>query len=69
MGILMGLILPAGFILLVNALNSKLRSVQDIERASILPVAGISPHSKYENNLVVLENQSLRYRSISWLAF
>jgi len=40
---------------LVNALNTKLRSAQDIERASILPLAGISPHSKYENNLVVLE--------------
>ena len=50
MGILMGLILPAGFILVVVKFETALG--QDIERVHS-PVAGISPHSKYENNLVV----------------
>ena len=53
-GLLAGLIIPAGLILLVNALNTKVRSKVDIEKVTRIPVAGISPHSKYENNLVVL---------------
>ena len=31
-----------------------MRSKVDIEKVTRIPVAGISPHSKYENNLVVL---------------
>ena len=53
-GLLAGLILPAGLILLVNALNTKVRSKVDIEKVTRIPVAGIAPHSKYDNNLVVL---------------
>jgi len=53
-GLLAGFILPAGFILLVNAFNTKVRSRQDIEKVTRIPLAGIAPHSKYESNLVVL---------------
>ena len=53
-GLLLGLILPSGIILLMNALNNKVRSRQDIERNTNIPLGGIAPHSKYESNLVVL---------------
>ena len=53
-GLLVGLILPAGFILLMNALNTKVRSRQDIEKVTNILLAGIAPHSKYDSNLVVL---------------
>ena len=41
-------------LLLANALNTKIRSRQDVERHTSIPIAGIAPHSKYGTNLVVL---------------
>ena len=53
-GFLLGLVLPSGVLLLANALNTKIRSRQDVERHTSIPIAGIAPHSKYGTNLVVL---------------
>ena len=53
-GLLLGLVLPSGILLLASALNTKIRSRQDVERHTSIPIAGIAPHSKYGTNLVVL---------------
>ena len=53
-GLLLGLVLPSGILLLANALNTKIKSRQDVERHTSIPIAGIAPHSKYGTNLVVL---------------
>ena len=54
-GLLLGIVLSAGILLLSNALNTKIRSRQDVERHTTIPIAGFAPHSKYGTNLVVLK--------------
>ena len=60
LGLFFGLSLPAGIVLLMNAANTKVRSRQDVERYTSIPIAGITPHSKHGTNLVVLSKPSLR---------
>ena len=52
--LMIGVALPSSILFLLLALNNKVRSRQDIERKTAIPLAGITPHSKYETNLVVL---------------
>ena len=63
-----GLFVPIVVILLINLLDNKIKSKRDLEKATIVPVAGMIPHSDYGTNLVVLNKSkssiSEAYRSL-----
>ena len=63
-----GLFIPIVVILLINLFDNKIKSKRDLEKATIVPVAGMIPFSDYGTNLVVLNKSkssiSEAYRSL-----
>ena len=49
-----GLFIPIVVILIINALDNKLKSKRDIEKATTVPLAGMIPYSEHETSLVVV---------------
>lgn len=56
LGALIGLIIPAFFILLVEMADNKIHQQEDVERSSPLTIIGNVFHSKSKSDLVVFEN-------------
>lgn len=55
-GFILGLCLPAGFILLVNFFDTRIRTQEDIENNTQLPIVGNIMHSPDAKELIVFEN-------------
>ena len=52
-GLLIGLLIPIGYVVIRDLLNTKIMSKKDIEAVTDIPMLGILGHSKQEDNLVV----------------
>ena len=52
-GLLIGLLIPIGYVVVRDLLNTKIMSKKDIEAITNIPMLGILGHSKQEDNLVV----------------
>ena len=52
-GLLIGLLIPIGYVVVRDLLNTKIMSKKDIEAVTNIPMLGILGHSKQEDNLVV----------------
>ncbi len=55
-GFILGLCLPAGFILLVNFFDTRIRTQEDIENNTQLPIVGNIMHSLDAKEMIVFEN-------------
>lgn len=55
-GFILGLSLPAGIILLVNFFDTRIRTQEDIENNTQLPIVGNIMHSSDAKELIVFEN-------------
>lgn len=55
LGLVIGLGLPIGLIFLIDALNNKIITREDLLKHTTIPVVGNIGHSEYETNLVVKE--------------
>lgn len=53
--LLLGLIIPFGYLLVRNEINNKVDTQDDVEKLSGIPILGKIPHSKYKTNNVVYE--------------
>jgi tyrosine-protein kinase Etk/Wzc len=56
MAVMLGLILPLGFILLGNFFDSRIRTQEDIENNTDLPILGNIMHAPVQSDLCVSEN-------------
>lgn len=55
-GFILGLFLPAGFILLTNFFDTRIRTQEDIENNTQLPIVGNIMHSPEDKEMIVFEN-------------
>lgn len=55
-GFILGLIVPAGFIMLFNFFDDHIRSQEDVENNTELPILGNIMHSETHSDLVVSDN-------------
>ncbi len=55
-GFILGLFLPGGFILLTNFFDSRIRTQEDIENNTQLPIVGNIMHSPEDKEMIVFEN-------------
>lgn len=56
MGLISGLLIPAAFMLLINFFDNKIRTQEDIENNTSLPILGNIPHEPSKTDLSIFNN-------------